>query len=125
MIISSLSFALKNAIMTAVTAIPVAMTVAFLPASFSIDSFFWGCVGGICRAIAIYEGWKSVAASLIVGGFSAAGLNGTRFPWISEFINSEAGNAQLQPFFIGVCGIIIISAMVDLARKTKIKLGGK
>lgn len=125
MLFSSVSIAVKNAATTALTALPIALTVAVLPASFSVEAFFWGCIGGVCRSVAIFEGWKSVCASLAVGGLSAAGLNGAKLPWVSEYINVEAGNSQLQPFFIGVCGIIIIGTIMDIARVTRAKFGWK
>ena len=123
MILSSITFAAKNALVTASYAVPMALTVAILPTSFSLDAFFWGCMGGIARPLALKESWKLWPASIFVGGISATGLDGSKLPWLSPYLTESTG-PQFQPFVIGVLGIVIIGTFYDIAKKTKNKFGG-
>lgn len=124
MILSSISIALKNAAWTAATALPMGFAVSYMPTALSMDALFWGCVGGLCRPLALKEKWQLWPASIVVGGCSAIGLNGSKLPWLSDYISTSTG-PQFQPFVIGVCGIVIMGTFYDIAKKTRAKFGGQ
>lgn len=117
------SVVLKNAISTAIYSAFIAVPVAMLPAGFSLDAFLWGCIGGIARPLALKERWQMWPASIIVGGITASWLDGSKVPWISDLM-VKSTSPQFQPFIIGTCGILIIGTIYDLAKKTKLKIGG-
>jgi hypothetical protein len=117
-----LGWALKNACATFLVSLPVGLMTGALPANFSPDALFWGAIGGICRPLANFlteketepnAAWKAGGHTLL-GGLCALSLNGVPLPF--EGLRDLAEKApNIQPFIVGLTGIIVIGGILDLA----------
>lgn len=132
------AIAAKNAVLTLMTAFPMAAIVEAIAANIPLHAIGWGFAGGLCRPAYKYvvekqvESVRVLIATSLVSSLSAAAFDGSSFvsflfslfPWAEKFVQGAGNAPHLQPFVIGVLGLTTVGLIVDIGSRVKSKVGG-